>query len=267
MLLRKDDRGVLAIGQPSHAWVSGQLARAWGNERFGAVHPREEVCLAAEQHDIGMAGWDLEPSFNPQTGLPHGFVEMPLDVHLGLWSAAAPRVLRQSRYAAMLISMHGVRLYELRDLAKMDPAGADTIRSFFTAQRAFQAELVASMRADPATAPFATDELIQRASDLLWTWDGFSLALCLGWAPWGAKHVPVAGDGPGVEVRLTPILAATGPIEVDPWPFAADRVSVQCEGQRLPAGGYANASELRAGLGAARWETLTIELLPPARSA
>src|SRR5581483_9426650 len=127
MLLREDDRGVLAIGQPSHAWISAQLARAWGNAAFGDVHPYEEVCLAAEQHDIGMAGWDLEPSLNPQTQLPHSFIQMPLGVHIGLWGAAARRLLRQSRYAALLTSMHGVRLYEMRDVEKMadDDAAAD----------------------------------------------------------------------------------------------------------------------------------------------
>ena len=67
MLVRDDSRGAIVIGQPSHAWISGQLARCWGNERFGAVEPFEEVCLAAEQHDIGMAMWDLELS---PTGSP-----------------------------------------------------------------------------------------------------------------------------------------------------------------------------------------------------
>src|SRR5579875_1229094 len=42
MLVREDDGGVLAVGQPAHAWLAGQLARAWGNERFGAVEPWEE---------------------------------------------------------------------------------------------------------------------------------------------------------------------------------------------------------------------------------
>jgi hypothetical protein len=264
MLLREDERGVLAIGQPSHAWISGQLARAWGNERFGTVHPWEEVCLAAEQHDVGMAAWDLEPSFNADSCLPHAFIQMPLEVHLGLWGAAARRLLRQSRYAALLTSMHGVRLYELRDLAKQTPGDAAAIRRYFAEQRGLQAELKASLRADPATAPIATDALIRRGSDLVWTLDGFSLALCLDWAPMSLKNVPVA-DGSRVEVRLTPVL--TGTVEVDPWPFDSVRVTVHCEGQRLPAAGYANENELRAGLGAAAWETLTIELLPRERSA
>ncbi len=59
MVLRRDEHGVLAIGQASHAWISGQMARAWGNEQFGPLEPYEEVCLAAEQHDVGMAAWDL----------------------------------------------------------------------------------------------------------------------------------------------------------------------------------------------------------------
>jgi hypothetical protein len=55
VLHRADPEGLIVIGQPAHAWVSGQIARAWGNERFGHFEPWEDVCLAAEQHDLGMA--------------------------------------------------------------------------------------------------------------------------------------------------------------------------------------------------------------------
>ena len=48
MLLRKDGLDVIAIPQPSHAWLSGQLARAWGNDQFAVPLPNEDVCLAAE---------------------------------------------------------------------------------------------------------------------------------------------------------------------------------------------------------------------------
>ena len=58
MLVRDDG---LVIGQPAHAWVSGQLARAWGNAAFPAPSPREPVCLAAEQHDVGWQDADLAP--------------------------------------------------------------------------------------------------------------------------------------------------------------------------------------------------------------
>ena len=80
MIVRDDPSGGdgawLAIGQPAHAWVSGQAARAWGNAAFAAPAPWEEVCLAAEQHDIGMAAWDLAPMLNPRTGRAYAFAEM-----------------------------------------------------------------------------------------------------------------------------------------------------------------------------------------------
>src|SRR5918999_1358555 len=140
MLLRPDGDAVIAIGQPAHAWLSGQLARAWGNERFGAVEPWEEVCLGAEQHDIGMAAWDAAPELNPDTGLPYSFTELPLDRHLGMWAAAPGRVLPQSRYAALLVSLHGAGLYERRD--PDDPDHAHAVQAFLAFKRELQAELL-----------------------------------------------------------------------------------------------------------------------------
>src|SRR2546430_17152626 len=106
VILREDGDAVIAIGQPAHAWLSGQLARAWGNERFPAPEPREEVCLAAEQHDIGMAAWDAEPRPNPETGRPLSFMEMPTSVHLELLTRAPRLALAPGRYAALLVSLH-----------------------------------------------------------------------------------------------------------------------------------------------------------------
>ncbi len=249
MLVRDDASGPLLIGQPSHAWVSGQLARAWGNARFGPVAPFEEVCLAAEQHDIGMAEWDLEPTYNPDTGLPHSFTEMPLDAHESLWTAAPRRLLRQSRYAALLTSMHGTRLYALRDLSRSTPADAELIRGYLTAQRRWQEELVASLGADANE--------VARNSQLLWTWDYMSLALCLGWPPCSVADVPTATEPVTLELRPG---ATARSVVVDPWPFRdPGAVTVHCEGQRLtePAD---SAAALTRALAAAPWETVSVEL-------
>jgi hypothetical protein len=242
MLLRRDGDDVLAIGQPAHAWVSGQLARAWGNEAFGAVEPWEEVCLAAEQHDIGMAAWEGRPSFNPETGLPRSFMELTLDEHLGMWSAAAGLVLPQSRYAALLVSMHGTALYELRDLRRMTERDADRVRAFMTTQRALQDRLRASLGADQA--------LVRRNQRLVWTWDSLSLGLLLGWPPYEQKGVPAAGEPVDISVRDGTL---------DPWPLAASRVTLRCEGRRL-RGPYPDEEAMRAALATAPWETIDLQL-------
>jgi hypothetical protein len=260
VLLRTDDRGVLLIGQASHAWISGQLARAWGNERFGSIEPREEVCLAAEQHDVGMARWDLAPSRNPDTGLPRAFTEMPLGVHLDLWSRAAPRLLTQSRCAALLVSLHGTRLYEMRDLAALPTDQAAAIRGFLDAQREFQERLLSSLRDDPSTARAATPDAVARNSRLISTWDYVSLAICLDWAPCSARGVPTAG--PPVDLALSPG-AEPLTLRFDPWPFAAEALTVRAEGRRLDADRRFDTDEaLTAALEQAAWETVEFELRP-----
>jgi hypothetical protein len=250
VLLREDERGLLAIGQPSHAWVSGQLARAWGNERFGAVEPLAEVCLAAEQHDVGWAERDLEPLYNPETGRPRSFIEMPLDLHLRLFTDGPRRLVSQSRYAALLVSMHGSRLYARRDLDRVPPSDAEAIRAFLAGQRTFEEELIGTLGADP--------DLLERNSRLVWTWDYLSLVLCLNWAPATATRCPTAAEP--VDLELTPG-GDRGQLRVDPWPFAATELTVRCEGRRLPAE-FADVREMRVAFARPRWESIEFRLVP-----
>jgi hypothetical protein len=257
MLLRPDARGILAIGQSSHAWISGQLARSWGNHRFAGPEPWEDVCLAAEQHDIGMAEWDLEPDRDPATGLPYSFTEMPLELHIALWSAGPRKLLTQSRYAALLVSIHGSRLYRRRDLAELSERDAERVRMYLAGEEAFQQKLLDSLGDDPATVAASEEALVTRNSQLIWIWDFISLALCLGWAPRPVRDAPTV-DGP-VDLEL----AATdhpGRLSLEPWPFARERVSVRCQGRRLD-GPHATDDALREALAAAPWETVAFELV------
>jgi uncharacterized protein DUF3891 len=258
MLLREDDRGVLAIGQASHAWISGQLARAWGNALFGEVEPFEEVCLAAVQHDIGMSLWDIEPTRNPETDLPHSFIEMPLPTHLELWSVAPQRLLTQSRYAALLVSMHGRRLYELRNLDELPPDRADAVRAYFERERALQTRLLSSLRADPVTAAVTTPELVRRNSQLIWTWDYLSLGICLDWAPTTVRDVPTAEGSTAVELMRS---ADGRALRLEPWPLRGESLTVHCDARRL-VGHYETDEALAAAIADAGWETVQFLLAP-----
>src|SRR5262249_50451930 len=85
MILRPHPEGTLAIGQPAHARLAAELATAWA----WPFAPRDDVILAALQHDIGMAGWDADPELDADTGLPYTFTTMPRAMHVALWSRAA----------------------------------------------------------------------------------------------------------------------------------------------------------------------------------
>jgi hypothetical protein len=201
---------------------------------------REETCLAAEQHDIGMAEWDLRPSLNPETGLPHSFMEMPLATHLELWANAGAKLVRQSAYAALLVSMHGTALYELRDLDRIEAAEADAVRAFLAERRAEQDRLLGELG-------LSREEVLPNQK-LVWTWDFMSLALCLDWAPAETEGVRLEPAG---ERRVT----------VDPWPFAGEELTVHCEGRRIGAR-YDDEAAMHAALDAAGPERLEWRLAP-----
>ena len=217
MLLKSDGDDVLCIGQASHAWISGQMARAWADP----FSPYEEVCLAAEQHDVGMAEWDLTPTLNADSGLPHAFTEMPFEVHSGLWLEAPQKLVTTSVYAAALVSLHGTRLYELRE------QGA-AVSDFLARQEAFRARL-----------GFTRDAL-EPGSTLLWIWDYLSLAILLGWE----------GEVEGYRVSG---------LEVDPWPFREPTLTVRAEARRF-RGRFGDEGEMRAALASTPVETLELEL-------
>jgi hypothetical protein len=241
VLIRPEpDAGFVAIGQASHAWLSGQLARAWGNDRFGAVEPWEEVCLGAEQHDVGWTLWDTEPTFNPDTGLPHTFIDLPLEEKLALWSGAAKKVLAQSRYASLLVSMHGTALYER--WPPEDPGERQKVERFIESERRFQEGILATG---------LDRDLVRRNQQLVFAWDYISLALCLDWTPTEVKGVPSV-DGP-----ITLALDEGGVL--DPWPFDERHIGLRTEGRRLP-GRFDDERAMREALDAAEWVTLDFEL-------
>jgi Protein of unknown function (DUF3891) len=236
MVLRELEKdAVLCIGQPAHAWLSGQLARAWGNGLFAEPRPRDEVVLAAAQHDLGMAAWDAAPELNPDTGRPRSFLEMPIETHLGLWSAAPELALSQSRWVALLVSMHGAFLYERRS---HEPGVAE----YLAAQRGLQDELRTSLGVSERDA--------RRNQRLLAAWDWMSLVLCMDRLP-----ADVDADRP---IRMTD--EGGGEVMVSPWPFRTDRVDVRVEGRRLE-GRFEDEAAMREALEMAHWETIKVALV------
>ena len=139
-----------------------------------------DAVFGAEQHDVGWAHADLEPRLDPDSGLPRNFLETTVEEHLAIWRDAPLRLLSQSLHAALVASLHGRSLSELR--ARAAPKQAPALQRHIEEERARQNELCGLLGLSAGQA-----ERIQRQ---MWTWDGLSLALCHGWRPFTAKDVP-----------------------------------------------------------------------------
>jgi Protein of unknown function (DUF3891) len=244
MLHRPTPDGTLVIGQPAHAWVSGQLARAWADP----FQPWEEVCLGAEQHDIAWTAWERSPERDPETGLPYTFSALPRRRRLELWSGAAAQLLPQSRYAALLVSLHGTLLVE-----RFPPEGDEEVQralaDYLERERDFQARVTDSLRGDPRYGPNTTPDALEQNRELVFTWDGLSLALLHG----------VTREKNTVGHTLVSVEGEPTRVTVSPWPFREDALTVVCEG-RLLTETYADERELRRGLAKAPWRTIETRL-------
>jgi Protein of unknown function (DUF3891) len=246
MILRPHRSGTLLIGQPAHAWLSGRLADAWA----WPFHPRDEVRLAALQHDIGMAAWDAAPELDPRTGLPFSFTSMPRATHAELWGSAARLVVAQSPYAALLVSLHGTGLYD-RYVSERERS-AEPVRGFLERERAWQRALVAALDADP-------DE-VERNAALLRCWDWLSLFVCTASAESGSFADAPGPDGPVSLTARMPVGDAER-VTVSPWPFGGEGIRAEIDG-RVLAREAETQEQLDQALAAAPVERLRVALRP-----
>jgi hypothetical protein len=258
MVHREDPEGLIVISQPAHAWVSGQLARYWGNAEFGEFAPHEEMCLAAELHDIGFLEWEKAPTLHAESGRPHQFMNLPTRPHLDLWSQGVLHLLAFSRYAALLVSRHVTHLCQNNKLTR-HPRDAQAIQGFLDQQQAIQSEVLAELRGDPAYAEGTRPDTIERNTRLIAAWDWMSLQCCMGVAGNLALQVPRAAGTTALELTSAPHNRAR--VTVRPWPFRTREVLLVCDGRRLPQT-FRDEAALRAEMRQAPVVSVQMTLCP-----
>ena len=254
MFVAPHPRGHVAIGQPAHGWMCGQLARAWGNERFGWFEPVEEVCLAAEQHDTGWAEWELAPELDRASGLPQTFMTTGFSTRLAITTPWVEKLVAQSRYAALLVSMHHCSFFEQPSRLGRLREGGRELHAFLEEHAALQARLRQGLARPEAE--------ITRNQRLIRAWDGLSHDIILGLVPATRTGVPAAGaERVALRVDEQDCL-----LTIDPWPFRAEQIVVRTEGRLLETT-FSDGDALREALAEAPWIALEYRLAAPGLAA
>lgn len=236
MLFCNHGSGVLAISQPAHAWISGQLLRAWA-EPLG-----EPLLLAVEQHDIGWLDWEAAPTFDTETGRPHLFRHVGAATHAPMWTRGVERALAAwGAHVALLISMHGGLIYRrFTDRHRMSEADARAAETYLTTQASREATWMQTLRLDPVA--------VKKESSLVAFADALSLALC------GDLKAPMTLEAPAQNGDLIRIELADRPgrpfeFVLAPWPFSVEALAVEAEARPLPPGGrFSSEAAMRSWL-------------------
>src|SRR5262249_18439978 len=104
----------LAIMMHEHTALSGQFARAFGNDRFEPASPDDLMLYVTSNHDAGWAEFDRDPVTDQKTRLPYNLIETPIE-HIAVTSRKSPDFNETHHpYCGLMSSMHSWGLYNGR---------------------------------------------------------------------------------------------------------------------------------------------------------
>ena len=242
MMYRQEEGRTLAISQPAHAWISGQLMRRL------AVRASPMLWLAGEQHDIGWLDWERAPSFDAVAGRPPTFREVGAKTHAPMWTLGVERALAAwGPHVALLISRHGGRIYRRFGLPVAGPEDKAAIEGYLAAQAPREAEWAAACGLEAAELDFQ--------STLIAFVDALSLAVC------GALAAPAELELPVGKTRLTQ--SKPWELRLAPWPFKGGAFVIEGEGRPMPESGrFADEAAMSAWIASPARATFQTRLAP-----
>lgn len=231
----------LVITQIDHARMSGQFARAFGNDQFASLNPAGPLEFVAGHHDEGWHETDSAVMQDPQTGLPYHLTKTPLS-ELIKTSAKSP-VFNQGHHplSGIISSMHTYGLfhgrYGLSDKIFIDLVPAEFkegVANMLQAELTRQAELETQLTLDTTTATWANKSFLFHNYKLLQFFDTLALYFHMvhpaGRTTSTFHNVPQAIDD-DVTITIQSIEAST--YALTPYPFRESGLSFYYEGRYL----------------------------------
>jgi Protein of unknown function (DUF3891) len=137
---------------------------------------------------------------------------------------------------------------------------ARAVQHYLEQERAFQEELLASLRSDPHYRPYATEEVVARNQQLVGIWDALSLAICFGRTytqSW--EKVPTASGTKTVMHSARDDDPTT--LFLTPWPFHRQSLTLVYEGRYLTET-FSDEAKMHQALSLAPCITLQTTLFP-----
>lgn len=254
------------IPMQQHMTLAGKFARAFGNDRFEPVEPREVMLQIIDHHDAGWANVDAAAEIDPKSGFPYTVGETPFSIVVRTSAASPTFNEKQHAYCGLLSSMHSSGLfngrYGISDFVRLDHlvddnrADADTLLS---GELARQEGLKSKLAADPETAAWIEhDHLFQNYKQLQF-FDTLALYFNRthdeGRGPAEFPHVPLnVTEHVTVSVRRV----EPGVYSFAPFPFAEDGMELSFEGRYMTALPADEAESARDALNAAPVEHQTM---------
>ncbi len=220
-----------AITMFDHAALSGQIARAFGNDRFEQPSPLDLVVYAISNHDAGWVAFDRDPATDPQTGLPYTVFGTPAPLILPTSKGSPDYNQRHHPYSGLLSSMHTWGIYNGRyglttagRLNRISPDDKPAVDAMLAGELARQDELKAELAKSAETAAWIEEGRLFQNYKLLQFCD--LLAIYFNYVHIAARteqtftHVPLSKDR-DTSITISP--RGNDVYALAPFPLASER--------------------------------------------
>lgn len=233
-----------AITMHDHAHLSGQFARAFGNEDFEAPDPLDLVVYAVANHDAGWTTFDRDPATDPGTNLPYSVFATPARHILPTSKGSPDYNERHHPYSGLLSSMHTWGIYNGRygfsaagRLNRIAPEDKPAVDAMLAHELERQAALKAELARSPETAAWIAEDRLFQNYKLLQFCD--LLAIYFNYvhpdlrAEQTFTHVPKS-RGEDTTITIQPRGDST--YALSPFPFACDGAEFAFPGRPITPG-------------------------------
>jgi hypothetical protein len=257
------------ITMSEHTAFAGAMARAFGNDAFEPVSPREEMLYVIDHHDQGWAKFDAAPLCDPETMVPYHLTSTPREITLATAVRSPDFNEAHHPYCGLLSSMHIWGLYNGRygfsDKVLLNDVPEDYRAQFDTmldGQLARQARLKATLAADPDTAGWIDEAALFQNYKQLQFFDTLALYFNCAHAddrrPADFLHVPKSAEE-DVTVSVEPL--GDNAYRFAPFPWSEDGVVLSFEGRYVAPSPDATEEELSSVMSDTRTQMQTIRFM------
>jgi len=258
----------LAVLMHEHTALSGQFARAFGNDCFQAADPFDQMVYVASHHDAGWAEFDRDPVSDESTGLPYNLVETPAR-YITRTSALSPEFnQRQHPYCGLMSSLHSWGLYNGRYgisdqvlIERIAPPDRPLAERMLDGEIARQQRLKSEIASDPQASRWLDDSHVMQNYKQLQFFDLLALYFnrihAAGRGEQAFSHVP-RSSGEDVTITIRP--REDGVYALSPYPFAASGAEFAYAGRVVEPRQHEHGGGWPAVLKEAptRWETFRL---------
>jgi len=224
-----------------HTTLAGEFARAFGNDLFAALEPRDLMLYVVDHHDAGWQSWDATPKTDAKSGLPYNLIDTPI-ADIAATSAASPD-FNEAKHAfcGLLSSMHSWGLYNGRYgmsnkvlIDGISPEDRPVARHMLDGEVRRQQRLRDQLVRDPITASWIEEQRLFQSYKQLQFFDTLALYFIRTHVaerrPETFDHVP-RNTYLDASIRIT--IVSAGYYALFPYPFDASPLTLRFSGRYI----------------------------------